>query len=126
MTIGADVRISGNGVILDTTGSTTFNPTAAVTAKAVSLGSGQIILALDNPGALPTTGLVLPTAVLTGLQGTAGALSLLSYSSIDIYGTGSIGGTDFLGAAFRRQPDAARRKHPRFQQSRGHRYPQRP
>jgi hypothetical protein len=98
MTIGANARISGNGVILDTTGSTSFDRTAVVTGQAVSLGSGRISLQLDNAGALQANpGLVLPTAVLTSLQRTIGALSLLSYSSIDIYGSGSIGGTGGSG-----------------------------
>jgi filamentous hemagglutinin family protein len=97
-TAGAGVRISGNSVILDSTGLTEFDSTARLSGRAVTLGSGQISIVLDNPGALqPTTGLVLPRAVLSNLQATIGGLALQSYSSIDLYGTGAIGAVDGSG-----------------------------
>jgi hypothetical protein len=50
----------------------------------------------------PTTGLVLYSSVLQNLEGSARALSLLSYSSFDIYGIGQVGGIDSVG-----QPEVA-------------------
>jgi hypothetical protein len=73
---------------LDSTSATTLDPAALLLGQSINLSSGQISVQLTNPGALqPTTGLVLGGAVLTSLQNTA-ALSLLSYSSLDFYGTG--------------------------------------
>jgi len=91
MVIGPNATVKGAGVILDSTFATTLDPTASIIGKSISLNSGRISLQLDNPGALqPGTSLVLVGDVLTGLQ-SAQTLSLLSYTSIDIYGTGSFG-----------------------------------
>ena len=91
LTIGAGVTITGASVTLDSTGSAdSIDPSATLTATGTaSISSGQISLDLDNNPA--ATGLVLSGTALTNLQSSAQALSLLSYSSIDIYGTGSIG-----------------------------------
>lgn len=92
LTIGAGARLSGNSVTLDSTFATAFAPTTILDANAVFLNSGQVSLQLDNAGALlPTDGLVLTAGALAGLQNTARNLSFLSYSSIDIYGTGQVG-----------------------------------
>ncbi len=88
MVIGAGASISGGSLTLDSTYATSLDPTANLNAAAIYLNSGQISLALDNPGTLqPTVGLVLAGNALHDLQA-AQILSLLSYSSIDIYGTG--------------------------------------
>src|SRR5262249_20246471 len=81
----------------DSTRATTLDPTATLATKSLSLGSGQISLALGNSSPVSTgSGLVLSGATLQGLQ-TAQSLSLLSYSTIDIYGSGQIGGRDSSG-----------------------------
>ena len=101
MAIGAGARISGAGIILDSTYATTLDPTASLTGDSISLNSGQVSLLFDNPGALQSTvGLVLAGPALKVLQG-AKALSFLSYSSIDLYGTGgfSVGGSLAFHAA---------------------------
>jgi filamentous hemagglutinin len=99
MEIGAGATITGvNGglagsVTLDSTYATTFDPTAVLKATTVNLDSGQISLELTPPATTPTTaGLVLSGPALSTLQASAQNLSLLSYSSIDIYGSGTIGG----------------------------------
>jgi filamentous hemagglutinin len=91
LVIGTDIKIAGTSLILDSTSATALDPTASLSGSAVSINTGQISLVLDN--SLPTSGLVLSSAALASLQNSAQALSLLSYSSIDIYenGTGSIG-----------------------------------
>ena len=88
MTIGRGATISGAGITLDSTYATSLDPEANLRASAMNLNSGQISLLFDNPGSLqPTVGLVLGGAVLQDVQA-ASLLSLLSYSSMDIYGTG--------------------------------------
>jgi filamentous hemagglutinin len=89
--IGAGVKITGASLTLDSTATTLLDPTANLSGNAVAINSGQISLVLD--GSQPGSGLVLSGAALAGLQSSAKALSLLSYSSIDIYenGTGAIG-----------------------------------
>jgi len=93
MFVGADAHVSGLNLTLDSTAATGFDASAFITGNAVSLNSGQISLLLDDAGTVGTTsGLVLSGTSLTNLQSNANALSLLSYSSIDIYGHGQIGG----------------------------------
>lgn len=94
LVIGAGARLVGASVTLDSTAATTLAPTAVLTAQSLALGSGQITLQLANAGTVPTsTGLLLSGTALQGLQ-SAQSLSLLSYSTIDIYGTGQVGGLD--------------------------------
>ncbi len=94
MTIGAGARITGAGVTLDSTHSTTLSASATIGGNAIALDSGQITLELATAGSVPvSSGLALSGAALLGLQ-SAQSLSLLSYSSIDIYGTGAIGALD--------------------------------
>ncbi len=91
MTVGAGVSLSGGSVTLDSTSATSLSPNASLLGQTVNLNSGQISLILNHAGALqPSTGLVLAGAALTNLQ-SASALNFLSYSSIDIYGTGQVG-----------------------------------
>ena len=102
LSIGANVQLGGTtnpdhsmtaagSVILDSTDRTSLNPKANLSGNDIAINSGQISLVLD--GSQPSTGLILSGTTLAALQSSAQALSLLSYSSIDIYesGTGSIG-----------------------------------
>ena len=91
MRIGVNASISGKSIILDSTYATSLNPTAQINGQSVSLNSGQISIQLGNAGALqPTRGLVLGGPALDGLQ-TATSLSLLSYTTLDVYGVGGVG-----------------------------------
>ena len=97
MTLGAGARVNGTSVILDSTQATNLNASATLSGKSIALDSGQITLQLANAGSLPaSSGLVLSGAALQSLQ-SAQSLSLLSYSSLDIYGTGAIGAVDAAG-----------------------------
>lgn len=88
LTIGAGATVSGQSIILDSTYATSLDASASILGSAISLNSGRISIQLDNPGALnPTVGLVLSGSALAGLQN-AQSLSLLSYTTLDIYGTG--------------------------------------
>ncbi len=96
MVIGAGAQISGVSLTLDSTHATSLDPKATLDAQVVSLNSGQISIQLNDPGALqPTVGLVLSGQALQSLETSATSLSLLSYSSIDVYGTGQVGSPDF-------------------------------
>ncbi len=86
--IGAGATVSGVNVQLDSTFGMFIDPSATVTGRSISLSAGQVSLLFDNPGAQQAnTGLVLQGSVLQGLQ-SAEALSILSYTSLDLYGTG--------------------------------------
>jgi hypothetical protein len=97
LTLGAGARASGASVILDSTQVTNLNASATLSGKSLALDSGQITLSLTGAGAVSaSSGLLLSGAALQSLSG-AQSLSLLSYSSIDIYGTGAIGALDATG-----------------------------
>jgi hypothetical protein len=96
LNVGAGVLLDGAGLTLDSTNATTLDPAAILQGQTINLSSGQISVQLTHPGTLqPTSGLVLGGAVLASLQNTA-ALSLLSYSSLDFYGTGLFSNTGSL------------------------------
>lgn len=106
LSIGNSAQIGGNSVILDSTSGSRLAGSAVLTGKALSLNSGHISLQLSNP-APPlyqsstepvTNGLVLGTAALQGLEGFS-SLSLLSYSSIDVYGGGFVGSSSLAHLA---------------------------
>ena len=100
LTLGAGAIVSGAGVTLDSTRATTLDAAALLSGTAVALNSGQISLQLTNPGALqPTSGLVLSGGALQNLQTSVQRLSLLSYSSLDLYGTGTIGSSGVASLA---------------------------
>jgi filamentous hemagglutinin len=95
-TIGANARFVGASVTLDSTYATSLDPTATISASAINLNSGQISIQLPNGiVSQPTAGLVLAGEALQNLA-SADSLSLLSYSSIDIYGTGTINAANSL------------------------------
>ena len=91
MTIGAGAHIAGTSVTLDSTYGTSLDPSARIDASVIALNSGQISIQLDNSGTLnPTDGLVLGGTALASLE-KSNSVSLLSYSTLDIYGTGTFG-----------------------------------
>ncbi|HEV2950019.1 MAG TPA: filamentous hemagglutinin family protein, partial [Gemmataceae bacterium] len=95
--IGA--QITGASVTLDSTGTTTLASNAALSATALNLDSGRIGIQFGGSGSPP--GLVLSGDLLNELEssGITKSLSLLSYSSIDIYGSGQIGSSAFQNLA---------------------------
>ncbi len=104
LTIGAGAKLTGGSVTLDSSSGTDLDPNAIIHAKSVALNSGQISVELTNPGSnvptpTATSGLILAGPALEGLFASAESLSLLSYSSIDFYGTGQLGDTNADGQA---------------------------
>jgi filamentous hemagglutinin len=96
LNIGTLAHVSGASVTLDSSNATTLDLSAVLSGQALNLNSGRISIQLNNPGALqPSPGLVLGGTLLSNLQA-ASALSLLSYSAIDLYGTGTFAATGSL------------------------------
>lgn len=116
MTIGAGVRIAGAGVILDSTYGSDIDPGIGLIAEALTLGSGQISIVFDHAsgvlaGSVVDPHLVLAGALLSEAQ-KARILTLQSYRTIDIYGSGVFGGPDLeqlnlLGGGLRGYEQAA-------------------
>ena len=91
LSVDAGVTLKGESAILDSSQNSTLDPAAKVDANAVTLDSGLIsILEPDASGAAPG-GLVLSGNALQQISADATSLTLLSYTAIDIYGTGQIG-----------------------------------
>jgi filamentous hemagglutinin len=102
MDIGAEARLTGGSITVDSTYATSLDPTAVIAAPVTALNSGQISVRLNNPGSLnPTVGLVLSGQALETLQQTARDLSLLSYSTFDVYGSGAVGSRALASLAIR-------------------------
>ncbi len=96
ISVGAGAKIVAASLTLDSTHASALDPAADLSGQSITLGSGQISIQLGDPGALnPTSGLVLSGLVLQNLQN-ARSLSLLSYSSLDVYGAGNVGGAGSL------------------------------
>ena len=96
LVIGDGVMLKGGGVVLDSTAASSLSSTARLEALSVSLSSGHIGIRLNQPGSVPATGgLILSGSALETLQSSAEQLSLLSYSTIDTYGSGTVGASDF-------------------------------
>ncbi len=90
LSIGAHAHLLGANILLDSTANTTLDPTAILRGDSISLNSGRISVLLDGTAPLPAApGLVLGGKVLEGLRG-ADRLSLLSYSTLDLYGAGTL------------------------------------
>ncbi len=89
LTIDSGATISGAGVALESTSAASIDPAANLSGTTVSLAAGQVSLVFD--GSTPASGLVLTGDALATIQASTRALSLVSYSSIDLYGNGTIG-----------------------------------
>ncbi len=88
LSIGAGSRFSGNAFLFDSTYGTSLDPSAILQGRDVALNSGQILVRFDNAGTVPTiAGLRLGGSALQSLQ-SAQKLSLQSYSTLDLYGSG--------------------------------------
>ncbi|MFN0078774.1 MAG: filamentous hemagglutinin family protein [Prosthecobacter sp.] len=100
LNVAAGVSIRGASITLDSSNTTSLDNSTSLTGTAINLNSGRVSLLLTpppgSPNILQTTGsLVLGGTALASLQNTA-ALSLLSYTSIDLYGSGTFSNTGTL------------------------------
>jgi filamentous hemagglutinin family protein len=94
---GAQILGGSGSVTLDSTGLASSSPNAIVRAASVNIGSGQVGIQLDPTLTLPAGLLILSPSALQSLERQGSSLSILSYSSIDIYGSGAVGGLDAAG-----------------------------
>jgi filamentous hemagglutinin len=97
---GAKILNANGGAV----GSLTLDSTASISidnstgtapvlkSNALTLDSGFINLELSAPATAPTSGLIVSASQLQSLLSSTQSLSLLSYSSIALYGSGTIGG----------------------------------
>ncbi len=95
LALGAGTRVAGAMVTLDSTARTRVDATASIEAGELSLGSRQISILLESrAGALPC-GVIDPQLTISGdfLQRvqSVSALTLRSYTTVDVYGAGTFG-----------------------------------
>jgi len=96
--VGENVNITGAGIILDSSSQVSLAGTADLIAKSYTFDAANIALLLDHPGTVASgSGLVISHEILQELQA-ASSLKLMSYSSIDLYGTGTFGSTSTLSS----------------------------
>lgn len=96
LAISASATVSGGTVLLDSSSRLTVASDANLSANSLDLVSGRVSLVLDNPGDLSAAGgLVLDGAALRSTLASARSLSIGSYSSIDLFGSGVIGSSAF-------------------------------
>lgn len=96
LVVGSGVTLTGASLTLDSTYGTSLDDSVILDGDYIALNSGRISLLLDDTLSAPATfGLVLAGNTLENLK-SAQSLSLLSYSSLDIYGAGSFGGLNSL------------------------------
>ena len=86
---GAILNGGSGSLTIDSTASTQLDSSATLSAHTVNIGSGLISIAFGDTDAKPA-GLVFTDAALNALQ-KASVLSFSSYSSIDFYGSGTLG-----------------------------------
>ncbi len=94
LSIGDDVKIAGQGIVMDSTSRFDLSQTAVFAGNALTFGAGQISILLQNA---PLTGSIIPQHLvfqddaLRSIQ-TAQSLTLIAYQqSIDTYGSGVFG-----------------------------------
>ncbi|WP_395736206.1 filamentous haemagglutinin family protein [Prosthecobacter sp.] len=99
LSISAGASITGSSITLDSTSALSVDTAAVLSGQTLNIDSGRISVQLDSPGSLqPSPGFVIAGSLLASLQG-AKSLSLLSYSSIDLYGTGQLGSASMTSLA---------------------------
>ncbi len=103
LVIGAGAVVNGIAVTLDSTSGTMIDSTAQLDQgsgvhQTLVLQSGQIALQIDPTVSLASaTGLAINNAALQSFEKSVQQLSLLSYNSIDLYGSGVLGDLDSKG-----------------------------
>ncbi len=91
LSIGSGAKIKGGSIILDSSSVLSLHPDADLIADAYTFGAGRISVILGETAKSPAAGsLVLTDGILRALR-EASRLNFLSYSSIDLYGSGEFG-----------------------------------
>ena len=102
LTIDSGASISGIAVTLDSSSGALIDPGANLdknfAGQSLILQSGAISLQIDPTVSIASApGLAISSTTLQTLQSSVERLSLSSYSSINFYGAGTLGGLDSLG-----------------------------
>ncbi len=88
--------LNGGSIVLDSTSRTDLSADTTLDATSITLGSGSVAVVLDPAAAAPTgNGLVLSGEALGILQANARNLTILSYTNLDLHGSGDIGSSAF-------------------------------
>ncbi len=103
LVIGNGAHVSGASLVLDSANGIALDSGAVLNAVSIGLHSGQISIEFTGQGAADlkttggkvTSGLVLSGDALGYLMNSAEELSLVSYSSIDLYGEGTVGNSNY-------------------------------
>jgi hypothetical protein len=98
LSIGAGSRISGAGVIMDSSAAAFLDFTSTLEGRSLTMSSGQISVLLgpydgDLDGSVVDNHLVLDDEILSQL-GSVELLRLASYRTIDFYGSGTLGSSE--------------------------------
>ena len=92
LVLGAGSVISASGIVLDSSATSTFEEGSRIDAKSAVIGSGSIGLQLGNAEVNPDfDGLLLGGATLKSLETSVRNLSLASYSTLEVFGSGRFG-----------------------------------
>ncbi|MES2659602.1 MAG: filamentous hemagglutinin family protein [Verrucomicrobiota bacterium] len=90
LSIGGGTSIRGSAIILDSSAEMEIAASSTLDADSYQFHAGRISLMLGNNSSPANGGLVVSNKTLDKI-GAASSLELLSYSSIDLYGSGSFG-----------------------------------
>ena len=108
--VGAGATISGSALVFDSTYSLTLDPSAGITATDFTLNAGQVSILFQPQtvlaGQVVPGQLVISGNLLNQLQSSS-SLSLRSYRSIDIYGSGQFGSSSLNTLELRASGDAS-------------------
>ncbi len=83
--------LSGASITLDSSSTASFDPSTVFAAKTINLSAGEIDLVFN--GGSGNSGATVLSGTSLGALGTASALNLTSYSSINFFGNGTLGGS---------------------------------
>lgn len=83
-------RLSGVSITLDSSSTASFDPSTVFDAKSINLSAGEIDLVFN--GGSGNSGATVLSGTSLGALATASALNLTSYSSINFFGNGTLGG----------------------------------
>ena len=92
LAIGENVSLAGGSIVADSSAASSLSTTATLDADSLALNSGRISLVLSEDGDTSTAGgLVLAGVSLDTILASASNLSLLSYTTLDLFGSGLVG-----------------------------------
>jgi len=96
LSIGENVSLQGTSLILDSSSSVQVDPSSKLIASSITIDAGKVVLVLDpSKDITQLPPLVLAGSTLDGLSHSK-SLNITSYSTLDIYGSGSFGSEEMI------------------------------